>query len=320
MAYFAIQSILEAIGHTPVIRLKQFESEGGAALYAKYEAGNPSLSIKDRIALAMIQQAKDQGKIKPDTWIVDATAGNTGIALAMVCAVKKLRLILFMPEDASLERRKMFEGFGARLELTPKEEGLKGAVRRADDFMEKHPNSYSPRQFENVENPKAHKKTTAHEILEDFPEGIDALVVGVGTGGTLTGVGEVLKSKFSALKIVAVEPTASAVLSGKKPGSHRIQQLGVGFVPKILNHSLIDQVETVTDDEAFAMTRHLSRKAGILVGISSGANVHASVKVAQKIGPGKKVLTFLCDAGQRYFSLEKFFKGDLITPPSPLLP
>ncbi len=304
-----INSILESIGNTPVIRLKPFESEGGAELYAKYEAGNPSLSIKDRIALAMIGQAESEGKIKPDTWIVDATAGNTGIALAMVCAVKKLKLILFMPEDASLERRKMFEGFGATLELTPQEEGLKGAVTRADDFMEKHSNSYSPRQFENRQNPEAHKETTAREILEDFPNGVDALVAGVGTGGTLTGVGEVLKNKFPSIKIVAVEPKASAVLSGSKPGTHRIQQLGVGFVPKVLNRNVIDQVEVVTDNEAYAMTRRLSREAGILVGISSGANVHSAVGVAKELGLRKKVLTFLCDAGQRYFSLEQFFKN-----------
>lgn len=303
-----INSILEAIGNMPVIRLKQFESEGGAELYAKYEAGNPSLSIKDRIAFAMIGQAENEGKINPDSWIVDATAGNTGIALAMVCAVRKLKLILFMPEDASLERRKMFEGFGARLELTPREEGIQGAVRRADDFMKEHPDSYSPRQFENDENPLAHKKTTAQEILADFPDGFDALVAGVGTGGTLTGVGEVLRNKFPLVKIVAVEPKASAVLSGGKPGPHRIQQLGVGFVPKILNRDLIDQVETVTDNEAYTMTRRLSREAGILVGISSGAHVHAAIRVAQELDSGKKVLTFLCDAGQRYFSLEHFFR------------
>lgn len=303
-----IDSILEAIGNTPVIRLKQFESEGGAELYGKYEAGNPSLSVKDRIAFAMIRQAEQEGKIRPDTWIVDATAGNTGIALAMVCAVKKLKLILFMPEDASLERRKMFEGFGARLELTPKEEGLTGAVQRGEDFLRATPNSYSPHQFENVENPRAHKKTTAQEILEDFPEGVDALVTGVGTGGTLTGVGEVLKEHFPSVKIVAVEPNASAVLSGGKPGPHRIQQLGVGFVPKVLKRDLIDQVETVTDNEAYTMTRRLSREAGILVGISSGAHVQAAIRVAQELDSGKKVLTFLCDAGQRYFSLEQFFR------------
>ncbi len=304
----SIESILEAIGNTPVIHLKNIGG-AGAAVYGKYEAGNPSFSIKDRIAGAMIKKAEEEGKIKSNTVIVDATAGNTGVALAMVCAVKKLKLVLFMPEDASLERRKMFEGFGATLHLTPKEEGVAGAVKRAEEYMEKNSNTYSPRQFENPENPEAHRQTTAEEILVDFPQGVDALVAGVGTGGTITGVGEVLKKKFPRLKIVAVEPKNSAVISGKKPGAHRIQQLGLGFVPKNLNRKIIDEVLTVSDTDAYEMTRQLARNAGLLLGISSGANVHAAIQVAKNLGPEKKVLTFLCDAGQRYFSLEKFFKN-----------
>lgn len=303
-----IDSILQAIGHTPIIRLKNISGEG-AEIYGKYEAGNPSFSVKDRIALAMIEKAISEGKIKKDTLIIDATAGNTGIALAMVCAVKKLKLKLFMPEDASLERRKMFEGFGASLEITPKKEGVHGALNRAEEYMKSHPNSYSPRQFENPQNPEAHRVTTAQEILNDFPKGVDVLVAGVGTGGTITGVGEVLKKKFSQLKIVAVEPSGSPVLSGGKPGAHKIQQLGLGFVPKNFNRNIVDEVITVSDSEAFEATRLLSRKEGLLVGISSGANVYAAFKMAKKVGNGKKILTFLCDAGQRYFSVERFFKN-----------
>ncbi len=301
------ETILDTIGNTPILPLKRVAPQTGATVYAKYEAGNPTFSIKDRIALAMIEKAQSEGLVNDQTLIVDATAGNTGVALALVCAVKKLKLKLFMPEDASLERRKMFAGFGAELTITPSGEGLAGAVKRAEEFLQKNSNVYSPRQFENPENPEAHSKTTALEILQDFPEGVDALVTGVGTGGTLTGVGRVLKQKNPKMLVVAVEPKASAVLSGKKPGSHKIQQLGVGFIPKTLDQSLIDRIETVTDTEAYAMTRLLSQREGLLVGLSSGANIHAALKIAGELGAGKKVLSFLCDAGQRYFSIEKFF-------------
>lgn len=304
-----MNSILETIGNTPVIPLKKIPPAGSAAIFGKYEAGNPSFSVKDRIALAIIEKAQNEGKIKKNTPIVDATAGNTGIALAMVCAVKKLRLILFMPENASLERRKMFEGFGAKLQLTPRGDGIPGAVAKAEEFMKTNPDSYYVNQFENPENPEAHRRTTAQEILSDFPDGISALVAGVGTGGTLTGVGEVLKKKFPKVKVVAVEPKSSAVISGGSPGPHKIQQLGHGFIPKNLNLSLIDEMITVTDEEAFSMTKRLAREEGILVGISSGANVHVAAAVGQKLGAKSKVLTFLCDAGQRYFSVERFFKN-----------
>lgn len=300
-------SILDTIGNTPVIPLNQLIPENGVELFAKYEAGNPSLSIKDRIAKAMIDEAILKGKIRSGTLIVDATAGNTGVALAMVCAVKNLSLLLFMPEDASLERRKMFEGFGAKLELTPKEEGIPGALKRADAYRMSHPLTYTPDQFENPANPEAHRQTTAREILEDFPLGVDTLVLGVGTGGSLTGVGGVLKEKFPGIAIYAVEPSASAVLTGGKPGHHKIQQLGHGFIPKNLNRSLIDEVIRVTDEEAYLTTRRLSKECGLLVGISSGANVHAAIQIAKSLTRGKKILTFLCDAGQRYFSIEKYF-------------
>lgn len=303
-----MESILEAVGNTPVLPLKNVAPEGCAAIYGKYEAGNPSFSVKDRIALAMIEKALLEGKLKPGMLVVDATAGNTGIALAMVCAVKRYKLIIFMPEDASLERRKMFEGFGAQMRMTPKEEGIPGAVKRAEEYMKENPDSFAPRQFENPAVNEAHRRTTAVEILNDFPDGVSALVAGVGTGGTITGVGEMLKKRFPKTKIIAVEPAASPVISGGKSGRHKIQQLGHGFVPKNFNRSIVDRIVTVTDSDAYLTTRRLSRHEGLLVGISSGANVHAAIQVAQELGPGKKVLTFLCDAGQRYFSLEQFFK------------
>lgn len=302
------ESILETIGKTPVIELKRMAPRGTAAIFGKYEAGNPTFSVKDRIAFGMVEKGIREGKITKDTVIVDATAGNTGVALAMVCAVKKLKLLIFMPEDASLERRKMFDGFGAELTVTPKEEGVAGAVARAQAFVRDHKESFYLSQFDNPENPEAHRRTTAREILDDFPEGIDALVAGVGTGGTITGVGEVVKKKWPGLKVIAVEPKSSAVLSGKGPGRHKIQQLGHGFIPSILNQKIIDRVITVSDQEAFDTARRISREEGILVGISSGANVFASLQVAREMGEGKKVLTFLCDAGQRYFSIERFFK------------
>jgi cysteine synthase len=298
-----LNSILEAIGNTPVLRLKNIAPN--VELYGKYEAGNPSFSIKDRIALSLIEQGERDGKIKADTVIVNATAGNTGVALAMVCAVKKLKLVLFMPKDASLERRKMFEGFGAELKLTPSEEGIAGTLQRVEEFIKKNPKAYLINQFENPETVSAHRRTTAKEILADFPAGVDALVLGVGTGGSITAVGEELRKVNPSVKVIAVEPTGSAVLSGGKPGKHHIQQIGYGFVPKNLNRSLIDEVVTVSDSEAHAMTKQLSLKEGLLVGISTGANVHAALQVGEKLGQGKKVLTFLCDAGQRYFSLEK---------------
>lgn len=304
----ALDTILEAIGNTPIIKLNRVAGEDAASIYGKYEAGNPSYSVKDRIALAMIEDAYAQGKIKPSTLIVDATAGNTGVALAMVCAVKKLKLLLFMPEDASLERRKMFNGFGAKLVLTPQEEGVKGAIKRATQVLQENPDSYSPKQFENPVNPKAHAENTAVEILNDFPNGVDALVLGVGTGGSLTGVGSVLKKKNKNTLIVAVEPKKSAVISGGRVGPHQIQQLGVGFIPKNLDKDLIDRVLTVDDVEAFQMTKRLAQEEGMLLGISSGANVCAALKIAKELGPKKNVLTFLADAGQRYFSIERYFK------------
>lgn len=302
------ETILDTIGHTPVVALNRVVPQNGVELFAKFEAGNPSFSIKDRIALPMIEKFLEKKKAGPQTVFVTATAGNTGVALSLVCTVKKYRLVVFMPEDASLERRKMFEAFGTTLKVTPKEEGVSGAISRAEDFVKKNKEAYYLNQFDNPENAKAHSQTTAEEILADFPNGVDALVLGVGTGGSLTGVGGVLKKKFPKTKVIAVEPENSAVLSGGKPGLHKIQQVGHGFIPKNLDKSLIDEVVKVKDSEAYLMTRRLSHKEGLLVGISSGANVCAALKVAENLPKGSRVLTFLCDAGQRYFSLEKYFK------------
>ncbi|HBF12675.1 MAG TPA: cysteine synthase A [Deltaproteobacteria bacterium] len=300
----AYSSILEAVGNTPIVPLTQLVPKGSAMVYAKDEAANPSFSLKDRIALSLVEQAKKKKKVE----IVVATAGNTGVALSMVCVVQKIKLTLFMPENASIERRKMFEGFGAGLVLTPKEEGVKGAQKRAQAYASSHTNACLINQFDNEDVVRAHQETTAHEILADFPEGVDALVLGVGTGGSLTGVGRVLKKKFPRTKIYAIEPTASAVLSGGKQGLHRIEQIGLGFIPANLDQTLIDEVIQVEDVDAYQTTRALSQKAGILVGISSGANVWASLKIASQMDENKKILTFLCDAGQRYFSIEKYFK------------
>ncbi|MBX7148873.1 cysteine synthase A [bacterium] len=305
--------ILKTVGNTPVLSLDRLTSPNAASLFGKFEAANPSLSVKDRTALAMIEKAEADGLIKKDTQIVAATAGNTGVALAMVCAVKKYPLVLFMPEDASLERRKMFEAFGATLHLTSKNDGVSGAVKAAEEFKAKNKNTFDPKQFENPAAVEAHRRATAQEILADFPDGLDALVVGVGTAATITGVGEELKKKFPSLRVIAVEPQSSAVLSGGVAGSHRIQQLGHGFIPKNYNPKIVEKIIQVSDADAYTTTKRLSRQMGLLLGLSSGANVFAALQVAEKLGKGKKVLTFLCDAGQRYFSIEKFFtKGTTV--------
>lgn len=298
-------SILETIGHTPIIHLKRVSPKNGAQVYAKYEAGNPSLSVKDRIAQALLAEGEAQGKINTKVTLVAATAGNTGVALAMVCAVKKYKLILFMPEDASLERRKMFDGYGAKLHVTPSGEGVPGSREKAKKYVQANPNCFFLDQFDNPVTVEAHKTSTAVEIIQDFPDGVDVLVSGVGTAGTIIGVGQVLQAKFPALKIIALEPKACPVLSGGKAGKHRIQQIGQGFVPKNFAQNLIDSIELVSDEEAYDMTKQLSEREGILAGISSGANVAVACRIAKKLKPAQKVLTFLCDVGQRYFSVER---------------
>ncbi|MBC7107532.1 MAG: cysteine synthase A [Methanomassiliicoccales archaeon] len=298
-------SILETIGKTPIVKLHNLIAEDSAEIYCKLESFNPMSSVKDRIALAMIEDAEKSGRLKKGMIVVEPTSGNTGIGLAMVCAVKGYRLILTMPESMSIERRRLLKAFGAELILTPAAEGMKGAVARALEISKQNSNCFMPQQFENPSNPEVHMKTTAREILNDVPD-LDAFVAGVGTGGTITGVGKVLKTVNPNVKIVAVEPSRSPVLSGGKPGPHQIQGIGAGFIPKVLDLSVVDRIITVTDEEAKSMARELVRREGILAGISSGAALHGAVKIGKELGPGKKVVVILPDTGERYLSTDMF--------------
>jgi cysteine synthase A len=292
--------VLDLVGRTPLVRLPRLSPKGAAEVCAKLERQNPAGSVKDRPALEMIVEAEREGKIGEGATVVEATSGNTGISLAMIAAVRGYRCVLVMPEDMSVARRQILRSYGADVVLTPAQEGMVGAVERAEKIRDETPNSIMPRQFANPSNPRAHEKTTAEEIWRATKGEIDAFVTGVGTGGTLTGVGTVLKKRKPGLLIVAVEPRGSSVLSGGKPGLHGIQGLGAGFVPQVLDRSLIDEVMTVTDLAADRMTRRLAREEGLLLGPSSGANVHAAVDVARRLGPGQRVVTILCDGGERY--------------------
>ena len=296
-------SVVDLIGNTPLVRLSHVTPEGSAEVLGKLESLNPAGSVKDRIALAMIEAAEGQGLIKPGDTIVEPTSGNTGIGLAMVCAVKGYKLILTMPEDMSVERRRLLTRFGAQLVLTPAIEGMSGAVYAAQERVDKNKSFFMPQQFNNLANPEVHRRTTAREILAATEGRIDAFVAGVGTGGTITGVGEVLKAEHPGVLIIAVEPTKSQVLAGGKAGIHGIQGIGASFVPGVLNRDVYDELIAVKDDDAFAMTGRLTREEGLLVGISSGANVVASLQVAKKLGAGKRVVTMLCDTGERYLSV-----------------
>jgi len=295
-------TITDLIGNTPIVRLHRIPEEGCAAVYAKLEFFNPTASVKDRISLAMIDQAEKDGLLTETTVIIEPTSGNTGIGLAMVAATRGYRLILVMPDTMSLERRQVLEAFGAELVLTPGEKGIKGALEKAAALAEADANAFMPQQFKNPANPEAHRRTTAQEILEVFGDTLDAFVAGVGTGGTLTGVGEVLKEKKPDLLVAAVEPADSPVLSGGEPGPHRIQGIGAGFVPEVLNRDIIDRVIRVDAEDAHTAARRLAREEGILAGISSGASCHAACEVARDLGPGKTVLTVICDTGERYLS------------------
>jgi len=297
--------ILDAIGNTPIVRLKRMAPEGAAAVYAKVESLNPMGSIKDRIAKGMIEDGERRGLIKEEVTLIEPTSGNTGLGLAMVCAVKGYRLILTMPDTMSTERRHLLEALGAELIITRGELGMKGAIDKAEEIAKSTPGSVMLQQFKNPANPQTHELTTAIEIVSEF-ESLDAFVAGVGTGGTITGVGRVLKREFPGIRIVAVEPKESAVLSGGEPGSHRIQGIGAGFVPDTLDATIYESVIKVSYEEAAAATRALARQEGILAGISSGAATHAALKVAKDLGQGKAVLVILPDTGERYLSTDLF--------------
>jgi cysteine synthase A len=301
------------IGETPLLKLRNIPGVDCAEILCKLECYNPGGSVKDRIALAMINDAEAKGLLKPGGTLVEPTSGNTGIGLAMVCAQRGYKMILVMPEDMSLERRILLKAYGAELVLTPASGFMTEAVRMAREIKEKNPSYFMPEQFANRANPESHKRTTAPEIEKDTQGKFDAFVAGIGTGGTITGVGEYFKAKNPAVRIIGVEPATSAVLSGGAAGKHRIQGIGAGFVPPVLNRSVIDEMVTVTDQEAYLMTKRLSREEGLLLGISSGANVAAAVKVGLRLGPKARVVTICCDMGERYLSLDDAFETELFT-------
>ncbi len=299
--------ITQTIGNTPVVRLNWITKGLNASILAKLEFKNPLGSVKDRIGLAMINEAEKQGLINKDTLIVEPTSGNTGIALAFVCATRKYRVILAMPETMSIERRKLLKHLGAELILTPASEGIKGAINKASEILSQHPNAYMPDQFSNSANPEIHRRTTAEEIWRDTNGSVDIFVSGVGTGGTITGVSEAIKKRKPSFQAVAVEPADSPVLSGGKPGPHKIQGIGAGFIPKVLNTKIIDEIITVTNEQAFEMARSVAKIEGILCGISSGAAVWAALEIAKRPeNKEKQIVVILPSTGERYLSTELF--------------
>ena len=301
------EDVTKAVGNTPLIRLAKVGRGLPGVLLGKLEAANPTGSVKDRIGVAMIDAAEREGKLKGGGTIIEPTSGNTGIALAMVAAARGYRLVLTMPESMSLERRRLLKALGAELVLTPSAGGMAGAVKRAEELLAETPGAFMPQQFKNPANPAIHRRTTAEEILRDTGGEVGAFVAGVGTGGTVTGVGQALKEKLPDVKVVAVEPAESAVLSGGRPGGHKIQGIGAGFVPEVLDREILDEVITVKGGEAAETARRLAREEGLLVGISAGANVCAALKVAgREEMRGRNVVTVLCDTGERYLSAELF--------------
>ncbi|MBI5700552.1 cysteine synthase A [Candidatus Saganbacteria bacterium] len=301
--------VTELIGQTPIVRINKVAEPGSAQIFAKLESFNPGGSLKDRICLSMLEEAEKAGLLKPGYTVIEPTSGNTGIGLAMVCAVKGYKCILTMPETMSLERIYILKSYGAEVVLTPGIEGMKGSIKKAEQLSKKIPHSFMPQQFKSKANPEVHKKTTAIEILDVINSEIHAFVATVGTGGTITGVSEVLKQRYPSVKIVAVEPKGSHVLSGGQPGPHKIQGIGAGFIPEILNRGIINECVAVSDDCAFKMTKRLAREEGLLVGISSGAAAYAAIKVAKDLGPNKVVVTIFPDTGERYFSMEQYFNA-----------
>ena len=295
--------VSEAIGNTPLVRLNNLTTDAAGEVLVKLECCNPLSSVKDRIGASMIKKAEEEGSIGPDTVIVEPTSGNTGIALAFVCAAKGYRLVLTMPDTMSEERRDLLRVLGAELVLTPGDDGMPGAVEKAEELVEETENAFMPQQFRNPANPQIHRETTAEEIWRDTDGNVDILVAGVGTGGTITGVGQVLKERNPDLQVIAVEPTGSPILSGGEAGSHKIQGIGAGFVPDILRTDLIDEVFQVSDEDAGKMARRVASEEGILGGISAGGNVHAAIEVAEREeNAGKTIVTFICDTGERYLT------------------
>lgn len=297
-----VNYITELIGDTPIVRLNRVVDHSCAEVLVKLEYFNPGSSVKDRIALNMIEKAENEGKLNKGSVIVEPTSGNTGIGLAMVGAAKGYRVMLVMPDTMSIERRNLLKAYGAELVLTPGVRGMNGAIEKAVELVNRNDNYFLPQQFENPHNPAKHMETTAIEILKQVEGNIDAFVAGVGTGGTISGAGKVLKGKFGKIKIVAVEPDSSPVLSGGTPSSHKIQGIGAGFIPGVLDTSIIDEIERVKDEDAITMTRRLAREEGLLLGISSGAAVFVAVKKAKELGKGKKVVVIAPDSGERYLS------------------
>jgi len=297
------KNVLELIGQTPLVKLNKIVDSGSAEILAKLENFNPGGSVKDRICLSMIEDAERKGLLKKGSTIIEPTSGNTGIGLAMISAVKGYRCILTMPETMSLERIYILKSYGAEVVLTPGIEGMSGAIKKAEELLKKIPNSFMPQQFKNPANPQIHRRTTAQEILKVTQGKLDAFVAGVGTGGTITGVGEVLKKHNLKIKIVAVEPETSAVLSGREPGPHKIQGIGAGFIPEVLNRKVIDEIIAVSDNDAFSTSKRLAKEEGIFVGISAGAATFAALKIAKELGKKKRVVVILPDTGERYFSV-----------------
>jgi cysteine synthase A len=296
-------SVLDRIGNTPLVKIST--PQGSATLWGKLESANPGGSVKDRIAKAMIEQAEQEGKLKPAAVIVEPTSGNTGIGISLVAAVKGYRVVLTMPDTMSLERRRLLGAFGAELILTPGSQGMRGAIEKAEEIAAER-KAFMPQQFCNPANPRIHLETTGPEILRDLDNQVDALVAGVGTGGTITGVGQAIKNINPKALIVAVEPSDSPVLSGGEPGPHKIQGIGAGFVPDVLNTDIYSEVIMVTNEQAMQTTRNLARDEGVFVGISAGANVFAARQIAARLKPGQNVVTILCDTGERYLSTEIF--------------
>ncbi|SEM47848.1 MULTISPECIES: cysteine synthase A [unclassified Candidatus Frackibacter] len=301
-----VDNVAQLIGQTPLVKLNRIVDEDAADIYVKLEAFNPGGSVKDRIALSMIEAAEENGDLKPGGTIIEPTSGNTGIGLSLVGAAKGYKVVLTMPDSMSMERRQLLSAYGAELVLTPGEDGMPGAIEKAKELDEENDDYFMPQQFENPANPEVHRKTTAQEILEAVDNDLDAFVAGVGTGGTVTGVGQVLKEELDDVKVYAVEPEGSPVISGGDPGPHQIQGIGAGFIPEVLNTGLLDDTIQVTNDESKETARRLAKEEGLLVGISSGAAVTVALKVAKELGSDKKLVVIAPDTGERYLSTDLF--------------